>query len=170
MVRSDARILVNADSTINDATDAALELLGLDLEELRALPSGALSLEEDIDAAAGFDAAWMASGREPIFGSGTLRLRDSRLVRVRYLITVQPDGGYDVVLEPSDESVTDPPRMYTVGEALAKWRAAERKLAAVDAAGSEWGTVQAEFEHFRREYHRLANDQPPRPVEADRQS
>ncbi len=169
MVRRDARILVNADSTINDATDAALELLGLDMEELRALPSGALSLEADIAAAKGFDTAWVASGREPIFGSGTLRLRDSQLLRVRYLITVQSDGGYDIVLERSDESVTDPPRMYAVGEALTKWRAAERKLAAVDPAGSEWGTVQSEIEHFRREYHRLARDNPARPGE-DRQS
>ena len=74
MVRRDARILVHEDSTIVDATDGALHLLGLSIDELRDLPRGALSVDDDRADANGFDAAWQAAGRNPILGTGTLRL------------------------------------------------------------------------------------------------
>ncbi len=158
MVRRDARILVHDDSTILEATDGALHLLGLSIEELRDLPSGALSVEDDRAASNGFSAAWSAAGRNPILGTGTLRRPDGRLIRVSYLISVRPEGGYEVILEPSDEAVGDPGRRYTVGEALSAWRVADQKLATVDVGTPEWDAVQKEIEYFRREYHRLARD------------
>ena len=158
MVRRDARVLVGHDATVLEATDAALELLGLTFDELRALPPGALSLDRDRTTTADFDAAWDASGRHPIFGTGTARLLDGRLLRVRYLITHQPDRTYEIILERSGESVAEPPRMYTVGAVLSAWRAAERKLAAVDPDSPEWAAAQAEIEHFRQEYQRLVHD------------
>lgn len=156
MVRRDARIIVDAESKIVDATDAALELLGLTLDELRALPPGGLALEEDKALTAAFQAAWRESGRGAIMGAGTARLLDGRLIRVRYLVTPQDDGTYEVILERSDEPVGEPPRTYTLGTVLSAWRAAERELAALAEGSSEWAAVQAEIEHFRQEYHRLA--------------
>jgi hypothetical protein len=156
MVRRDARILVSADSTIIEATDAALEVLGLTLDELRALPPGGLSLEQDRESSAGFAAAWAESGRGAILGAGTARLLDGRLIRVRYLITPQADGTYEIILERSDESVAEPPRAYTLGAVLSAWRAAERELLALVPDSPEWAAVQAEVEHFRNEYRRLA--------------
>lgn len=162
MVRRDARILVSADSTIIEATDAALEILGLTLAELRALPPGGLSLEQDRAGSAEFATAWEATGRGPILGAGTARLLDGRLIRVRYLVTPQADGSYEIILERSDESVAEPPRAYTLGAVLSRWRAAERELAALEPESREWTAVQAEIEHFRTEYQRLARGERER--------
>ena len=158
MVRRDARIIVNAESKIVEATDAALELLGLTLDELRALPAGGLALEEDKARSAAFQAAWHESGRGAIVGAGTARLLDGRLIRVRYLVTPQEGGTYEVILERSDESVAEPARTYTLGTVLSAWRAAERELAALAQGSAEWAAVQAEIEHFRQEYQRLARN------------
>jgi PAS domain-containing protein len=157
MVRRDARIIVDADSKIVEATDAALELLGITLDELRALPPGGLSLEEDRARSADFQAAWRESGGGEVVGAGTARLLDGRLIRVRYLITPQEDRTYEVILERSEESVARPPRTYTLGTVLSAWRAAERQLAALAQGSAEWTAVQAEVEHFRQEYQRLAH-------------
>jgi hypothetical protein len=156
MDRRDARIVVAEDSTILEATDAALELLELTFEQLRALPPGSLSLDEDRAAAVGFAAAWDGSGRGEIVGSGSVRLLDGRLLRIRYHITPHPDATFEVIIERADEAVTHPPRTYTVGTVLSAWRAAERKLETVVPGSEEWRSAQAEIEYFRSEYQRVA--------------
>lgn len=162
MVRRDARILVGADSTIIEATDAALEILGMSLDELRALPPGGLSLEEDKAGREGFEDAWQEAGRGAIVGAGTVRLLDGRLIRVRYLIDPRPDGTFEVILERSQEAIGEPPRAYTVGSVLSAWRTAERSLAELEPGSPEWATAQAEIEHFRTEYQRLARTERAR--------
>jgi hypothetical protein len=156
MVRRDARILVAGDSTILEATDSALEILDLTFEQLRSLPPGSLSLDEDRAATAGFEAAWRESGRGEIVGAGSVRLLDGRLLRIRYLITPQPDGTYAIMIEGADEAVSEPPRVYTVGTVLSAWRAAERSLESVVPGTEEWKAAQAEIDYFRAEYQRVA--------------
>ena len=152
----DARILVAADSTIIEATDAALELLGMTLDQLKALPPGALSLKEDKAASAGFEAAWHDSGRGTIVGASTARLLTGEFIRVRYVIAPQTDGSFEVVMERADESVDEPPRTYTVGAVLSAWRAAERQLAALEPDSEEWRVAQVDIDYFRAEYQRVA--------------
>jgi hypothetical protein len=72
------------------------------------------------------------------------------------LITPQADGTYEIILERSDEPVANPPRAYTLGAVLSAWRTAERELAALAPNSREWTAVQAEIDHFRTEYQRLA--------------
>ena len=156
MVRRNARIVVAGDSTVLEATDAALEILELSFEQLRSLPPGSLSLDEDRAATAGFEAAWRESGRGEIVGAGSIRLLDGRLLRIRYLITPQPDGTFAVVIDRADEAVSEPPRMYTVGAVLSAWRAAERSLEKVAPGTEEWRAAQAEIDYFRAEYQRVA--------------
>ncbi len=157
MVRPDARILVKSDSTILEASDAALELLGLTLDQLRSLPPGGLSLEADLDASGEFQAAWRDNGGGAVVGAGTARLLDGRLLRVRYLITPYADDTFEVILEESDEPASAPARTYTVGAVLAAWRAAERRLEAIAPGSAEWAAVQAEIEYLRSEYQRVAH-------------
>jgi PAS domain S-box-containing protein len=162
-MRRDARILVQSDSTILDASDAALEILGLTIAELRALPPGGLSLEEDRAGSAEFEAAWNRAGRGTIVGAGTVRLLDGRLIRVRYSIRPLPDETFEVLLEPSEEAVTQPPRTYSVGAVLSAWRAAERKLEAIVPGSEEWAAVEAEVEYLRDEYQRVVRLEGSRP-------
>jgi hypothetical protein len=161
-VRRDARIHVAADATIIEVTDAALELLGMTLDQLKALPPGALSLKEDRAGSAEFKAAWHDSGRATIVGASTARLLDGELIRVRYVITPQPDGSFEVILERTDESVEEPPRTYTVGAVLSAWRAAERQLAALEPESEEWRVAQADIDYFRAEYQRVARERAAR--------
>lgn len=156
MVRRDARILVSPHSTIIDATQAALDLLGLTLDELKELPSGGLSPEEDKTAFVGFLEAWQDTGGGPIFGAGSARLSDGRLIRVRYVISPMADGNYEVTLERSGEPVSEPPRTFTLGKVLSTWRAPQRKLAALAPDSPEWLGVNHEIDHFRSEYPRVA--------------
>ena len=163
MVRRDARILVGANSTIIEATDAALEIVGMSLEELRALPPGGLSSSRTRPGRRNSRPRGRRPAGEPILGAGTVRLLDGRLIRVRYLIDrAQPDGTYEVILERSEEAVTEPARAYTLGAVLSKWRAAERRLAELAPGSPEWTAVQAEIDHFRTEYQRLARGERAR--------
>jgi len=162
-VRGEARILVGADAKILEASDPALKLLGLTLEQLKGLPPGALSVEQDQADSERFREAWEESGRGVIVGAGTVRRLDGTLLRLRYLITPQADGNYEFVLDSSPESVTEAPRTYTVGNVLSAWRAAERKLATIAPQSSDWVAAQAEIKHFRDEYRRVVRERSARP-------
>ena len=157
MVRSDARILVGSDSQVLEATPAALELLGLSLGQLRELPPGSMSLEQDRAASEVFAAAWEGAGRAPLVGTGTVRLLDGNLLRLRYYIWSREDGSVEIVLEQSPESVAEPPRAYSIGKVLSAWRAAERQLETLDPGSQEWQAADAENRYFRSEYRRLSN-------------
>jgi hypothetical protein len=154
----DARILIAADMSIADATPEALRLLDMTFDQLRDLPPGGLSVERDQEASKDFEAAWNDAGRNPVIGSGTIRLLDGRLVRIQYFIVPQPDGGFEIVFDRVNESVDSPSRMYAVGDILAAWRAAERTLAELDPQSPEWAAAQASLAHFRGEYRRLVTD------------
>jgi hypothetical protein len=157
MVRSDARIRVSVDSQVISASPGALDLLGLSLDELRSLPPGSMSVEQDRDASAEFAAAWEGSGRAPLVGAGTIRLPDGSLLRLRYYIWAQDDGTVEIVLERSQESVSEPSRAYTIGKVLSAWRAAQRQLEALEPGSHEWRAAEAEDRYFRAEYRRLSN-------------
>ncbi len=152
-----ARIIVDGDSHVLAASNEALALLEMTLEELRALPPGGLSLEADREAGEGFEEEWRRSGAHAIVGAGTIRLLDGRLLRLRYLATPKADGTFEIQLEPTTESTSHPARTFTVGAALAAWRAAERRLEELEPGKPEWQLAMTDLEQFKSEYQRLAS-------------
>jgi len=160
MVRPDARLVLASDARILSASPAALDLLGLTLDELQALPPGSMTLEEDRDQDGAFGQAWEGGGRAPILGSATARLPSGRMIRLRYLIQVLETGNFEVVLEASPESIAKPSRMYTVGSVLSAWRAAQRRLEVLEVGSLEWTSAQEDSEKFRAEYRRLSGERP----------
>jgi PAS domain-containing protein len=152
----DPRIILNADGTIAEANDAALALYRLTLSELRAAPPGAFSADpqsdEERDA---FRAAWESSGRPDLVGSATLRRLDQTTVRVRFVLAPMIDGSYVAVLRPTDEQVDAPAVVYTAGEVLARWRAAERELEALTVEAPERSLIEREIERFREAYQQF---------------
>ena len=149
-------LTLNADGTTADANDAALALLRVTLDELRALPPGALSVEPP-DPAAGeaFREEWQRAGTPDIGGESTLRRPDGTTVRVKFGITPLDEGRFLAIIEEIAGHAEAPPVLYTAGQVLAEWRAAERRLAAIAEGSAEWDAVSAEIDAFRRRYHAL---------------
>ncbi len=154
-----ATMTLNADGTAVDASPAALELLGVSLDQLRALPRGAFSPEpEDVEGDAAFRKEWEGQGSPDIGGNATIQRLDGTRVRVRFGITPIDDGRLLAILEPTGDSTDDPTAVYTAGQVLAEWRAAERHMADIPAGSAEWRATQAEIELFRSRYQELFRD------------
>jgi PAS domain-containing protein len=152
---SDATVLINADGTYADASGAALELLGVTIEELRAAGRGAFAVEPvSPEASAAIESAWDRSGAQDAVGHATVKRPDGATVRVRYLLTSQPDGRYLIAIQPIRESASQPSTLYTMGRVLSAWRAAEKRLEEVPPGSAEWIRTQAEVDAFREEYRR----------------
>ncbi len=151
-----ATLLLRQDGTVEDASPEALLLLGIGLKQLRSLPPGAFSPEPvDVDADIAFRAQWEASGRPDIGGNATLQRLDGSRVRVRFAITTLADGGYFAVLAPIRGSTKAPPKVFTGGQILTEWRAAERRMAELALDSPEAAAVELEIERLRSLYQDL---------------
>jgi PAS domain-containing protein len=149
-------LISNADGTIAEANGAALTLLRATLEQLRELPAGALSPEPpDPGASEAFREEWERQGAPDIGGEGTVRRLDGTSVRVKFGITPMEDGRFLILLEEVAAVIDAPPVLYTAGQVLAEWRAAERRLAAIPEGSDDWRAVSEEIDAFRRRYHAL---------------
>jgi hypothetical protein len=149
-------MIVTADGVVEHANDDALRLLDVTLDELRALPPGSFSAEApDPEASAAFQEQWAADGKPDIGGMGSLKRQDGSTVRVRFAIAPRPDGRYMVLLEELEGSTARPTVMYTNGEVLSQWRAAERRLDELVPGTDDWANAQSEIELWRSTYQAL---------------
>lgn len=152
----DAWITFTADSKILDANQAALDLLGVTLEQLRAAPPGAFDAEPQTpEQQAAFRAAWEGEGQPDIVGASTLQRPDGTRLRVTFGITGMPDGRFIAVMRPLDEPANQRPEIFTAGDVLAHWRAAERRLDALGADAPERAHVERDIERFREAYQQI---------------
>jgi PAS domain S-box-containing protein len=148
--------MVTADGGYRDANRAALDLLGLTLAELRASAPGRFAAEPtDADADAAFRAAWEASGRPDVGGATTIRRADGTKARVKFAIRQMDDGSYTVLLTPVPGAPREPTRVYTAGDVLAAWRAAERQLETLAEDAPERHEILADIAMFRERYQLL---------------
>lgn len=148
-----ATILLDETGLVEEASEAALELLGTTLDELKVAPRGAFSAQpappgEQAD----LRKQWEAAGRPELAGETTIRRVDGREVRVRYLIVRRDDGRFEAILEPSGGLSGAPGTVFALGTVLAQWRAAERRLAAIAPDSPEWAAVSAEITTLRTTY------------------
>jgi PAS domain-containing protein len=151
-----ATMTLATDGRVLEASPDALDLLDIDLDELRSLPPGSFSPDPpDPEAEAAFRDEWEAQGRPDVMGEGTLQRLDGSKVRVRFAITPTEDGRFRAVFEPVDTPVGAPPRSFTAGEVLAAWRTAERRLMHLAEGSAEWAAATLEIEHFRAEYQAI---------------
>ena len=149
----DARVILNADGTIADANEAALMLYGASLADLRAAPPGAFSAHpQPPDAQAAFREAWESEGQPDLVGQATLHRPDGSSRRVGFGIRRLYDGRYAAILHPLDAPTEDAAQVFTAGQVLARWRAAERQLETIPPDSVEASTIQGEIERFRQAY------------------
>ncbi len=147
-------VIVTPDGRYEDANPAALEILGVTLEELRASdPSRFATEPADPEGGAEFERQWRDAGQPDIGGETTIVRPDGRRRRIRFVITRQPDGRLVAVLEPLDTATPEPTVVYTAGDILAQWRAAERRLEALRRDSPDYAATQAQIDKLRRAYH-----------------
>ena len=155
-VAEDARLILNADGTIADANEAALKLYGASLDELRAAPAGAFSANpEPPDAQTAFRETWESEGKPDLVGEASVKRLDGTLLRVWFGITRMPDGRFAAILRALDQPTEDAPKVFTAGQVLAQWRAAERELQAIAPESPEASMLEREIDRFRRAYQRI---------------
>ena len=149
-------IILTADGRYSEANDAALDLLGVTLDELRASAPNRFAVEPtDPEADAAFRAAWEASGKPDVGGATTIRRADGTRARVKFAIREMDDGSYTVLLTSVPDSPREPTAVYTAGHVLAAWRAAERQLEALADDAPERPGIMADIEGFRERYQLL---------------
>jgi PAS domain S-box-containing protein len=149
-------MILNADGTTADANREALEMLGVTREQLTSLPAGAFSPEPpDPEADAAFREQWKRQGTPDIGGEATIRRLDGSSVRVKFGVTAIEDGRFVAVLEPVAAPTDAPPVVYTAGQVLTEWRAAERRLQEIPEGTAEWRAVQHDIDVFRGRYQAM---------------
>ncbi len=152
----DPRIILNPDGTIADANEAALALYALPLAELLAAPAGAFSAEpQTAEEQAAFRKAWESEGQPDLVGEATIRRLDGTARRVSFGITQLDDGRFGALLRPLDAETTESTQVFTAGQVLARWRAAERELEAVPPESPEASLITREIERFRQAYQQI---------------
>ena len=145
----EAVLTIGADGRYTGANEAALHLLGVSLVELRSSPPDRFAIPPTIDAdQAAFRAEWDAGGSQLVVGTAGLRRADGTLIRVAYAIEAA-DLGYRARIWQVDGSPHAPVSIYTVGDVLREWRAAERKLAELVPGTSGWARTLNEVDFLR---------------------
>jgi PAS domain-containing protein len=151
-----ARVILNPDGTIATANEAALHLYGASLAELQAAPPGAFSANaQSPEAQAALREAWESQGQPDVVGETTMRALDGTKRRVAFGITRLGDGRLAAILRPLEEPVENELQVFTAGQVLARWRAAERELETIEPESPEAVRINGEIDRFRAAYQEL---------------
>jgi PAS domain-containing protein len=172
-VRVRGRLVADRQGRYVDADAAALELLGLTLEELRSLRVGDLS-GPHAEMARTVWRRMAATGEDMSSGEGTLYLPNGAEIRVKYVrIKALPTGEYELLLEPIAARQTAqfdrPPTSDRPSTILKEWRSAERDAAAAawDGPGAMSAPEEADdaVDKLRRLYQDSVKARPDAPSE-----
>ena len=93
-------------------------------------------------------------GAQPLVGTAGLKRADGTTVRVSYAIEAL-GAGFRARLSTIAGSPEGPPSVYSVGNVLTEWRAAERDLAQLTPGTPAWDQRQAEIAILRSRYQEL---------------
>ena len=144
-----------------DANDAALELLGVTLSELRTSAPDRFAIRPTVQAEqTELRDQWETGGEQPLVGTAGIRRADGTTIRISYAIEAT-EAGFGVRLQRVEGSPEAPPSLFTVGRVLHEWRAAERVLAELAPGSPEWARIQGEVEMLRGQYHQLFKTADP---------
>ncbi|HEX5148514.1 MAG TPA: hypothetical protein VFW02_05495 [Candidatus Limnocylindrales bacterium] len=153
-----AAVILDREGRYLDADDAALELLGVaSVEEFRSMsPAAFAAVPPDPEEQEAWRKAYFSSRAEGVLAESALRRTDGELVRIRTAIIEEPDGRFRALFYPIERPTTNlSAKIYRIGDVLAEWRAAERKLAEVDPESDEGIALAAEVALLRSQYQEL---------------
>jgi PAS domain-containing protein len=146
-----------------DANAAALDILGVSLDELRAAPPGQFAVQPVIPGEQrSLRAQWAEGGEELVVGTAGVRRGDGAIIRVAYALEKTP-GGLRARLWQVEGSPESPTSVFTVGDVLREWRAAERELTELVPGSRDWARTLGEIELLRDRYQELFKAAEPLP-------
>lgn len=152
---TEALIRIDAAGRYIDANEAAIELLGVTLDELRESPGDRFSIwPANVADQTAFRAESESAGSQPLVGTAGLKRGDGAAIRVLYAIEADKSG-FVARLWEVPGSPDAPPSVFSVGEVLRSWRAAERELAELSQGSPEWARTLSEIELLRDRYREL---------------
>ena len=152
---TEAVIRIDAAGRYVDANAAALNLLGVTLDELLESPADRFSVRPtNVAEQAAFRTEWESAGSRPLVGTAGLKRGDGATIRVSYAIEAD-ESGFVVRFWEVPGSPDAPPSVFSVGEVLRSWRAAERELAELTQGSPEWARTLSEIELLRDRYREL---------------
>src|SRR2546428_12041220 len=118
----EAVIRIDAIGRYTGANDAALELLGVTLAELRESPPDRFAIRPtDPSEQAALRTAWEAGGSRPLVGTAGLKRADGTTIRVSYAIETA-GSGFRARLWQVDGAPHAPPGVFAGGAAPPGWR------------------------------------------------
>jgi hypothetical protein len=95
-------------------------------------------------------------------GTAGIRRADGTTIRVSYAIEAD-ESAVRARIWPVDGSPDAPTTLYTVGDVLREWRAAERELAELSPGTPEWARTLDEIVVLRRQYQEIFRALKARP-------
>lgn len=153
-----ATVMLDRDGRYLDADETALELLGVSsVDELRNTPPETFAaVPPDPIEQEAWRKAYFASRAEGVIAEGAFRRLDGELVRVRTAILEEPDGRFRALFYAIERPTTNlTAKTYRIADVLGEWRAAERRLADVDAESDEGRAIQHDVDVLRAQYQQL---------------
>jgi PAS domain S-box-containing protein len=152
---SEAVITLDAAGRYVHANAAALELLGVSLPELQSSTPDRFAIRPTIaEDQAALRAQWETDGSQPLVGTTGMRRADGTTIRVAYAVEAA-GSGFRARLWRVDGSPEEATTVFTVGDVLREWRAAERELAELVHGTREWARTLSEIELLRGRYQEL---------------
>lgn len=156
--RQAAVVMLDREGRYLDADDAALALLGVaSVEAFRAMsPEDFAAVPPDAVEQEAWRKAYFASRAEGVLAEGAFRRTDGELVRIRTAILEEPDGRFRAMFYPVERPTTNlTAKLYRIGDVLAEWRAAERRLDEVDPDSHTGRELHREVALLREQYQQL---------------
>lgn len=151
----EALLFIDSAGRYTDANETALELLGVSRAELLTSPPDRFAIEPSNPAdQAALKTEWESQGARPLVGTAGLRRADGTTLRVSYAVE-KVGAGFRARLSTIGGSPEAPPSVFSVGDVLREWRAAERGLAELTPGTPAWDRRQAEIEILRGRYQQL---------------
>jgi len=87
-------------------------------------------------------------------GTAGLKRGDGKTIRVSYAIEAV-EAGFRARLSSIGGAPEAPPTVFSVGDVLREWRAAERELAELEPGTSAWARTSREIDMLRDRYQEL---------------
>lgn len=148
-----AYLVADGNGAYIEGSQAALDLLGIDLDGLKARRVGDFSEAGARESVRELLSTWVSRPGTWLTGVTDLVRADGTSVRVRFAAIRRPNGELVTRFDPhSEEGEGSEP---AIGDVLEAWRRQERKLAELPPGSEQYVLAEAESEWLRTEYQRL---------------